>query len=79
MTMNIFADDTVASPSLHNDTDDTLIINSNFDEIGNSGQSLLEFNTPHFTLAGTKSCSWRMNAAVSGDRFYSGSHLLIKL
>ena len=79
MPMNIIADDTVASPSLHNDTDDALIINGNFDEIGSSGQSLLEFNTPGFTLAGTKSCSWRMNAAVSGDRVYSGSHLLIKL
>lgn len=79
MPMNIIADDTVASPTIHNDTDDTEIINSNFDEIGNSGQSLLEFNTPGFTLAGTKSCSWRMSSLSSSNRVYGGSHLLIKL
>ena len=77
--MNIIADDTVSAPRLHNETDDIEITRGNFDEIGNSGQSLLEFNTPGFTLADTKSCSWRMDSSISGDRTYGGSHLLIKL
>tara|TARA_R110000787_G_scaffold278654_1_gene388482 strand:- start:60 stop:680 length:621 start_codon:yes stop_codon:yes gene_type:complete len=79
MPMNIIDDDTIASPTLHNDTDDAQILTGNWDEIGNAGQSLLEFVNPTFTLAGTKSCSWRMNSAVSGDRIYSGTHLLIKI
>ncbi len=77
--LNILAPDDTTDPTLYNDTDDSQIIAGSFNEIGTVGESLLQFSAPSFTLAGTKSCSWRMNDANSTDRKYGGAHLLIKL
>jgi len=79
MPMSIMADSNTADISLWNDTDDSLILTGSWDQVHNIDEAILEFLNPTFTLAGTKTCSWRQTYSGMTLGSYAGTHLLIKI
>ena len=79
MPMSIMADNDTADISLWNDTDDSLILTGSWDQVHNVDEAILEFLSPTFTLAGTKTCSWRQTYSGPTLGSYAGTHLLIKI
>ena len=79
MSLGILADSDTASFKLHNDTDDSEILVGGFDEVHNVDDALLEFNSPTFTLAGTKTCSWRQTYSGLTLGGFAGAMMFIKI